>query len=133
MPFYRLVVLIGIAVLGTASVACASTGFLMAKPKVTLYGNAYPPKGESDPIEVFQTRLPDRPYSEIARIEVGDTDDKWSMKQILLKAREIGADGVIITGRAGHQSVGVPVGGTVIAASEGYGLTAIAIRFKLQP
>ena len=130
MRFQRLVVALvgGLALAGANG--CASNGFLMAKPKVTLYGNAYPPKAESDPIEVFQSKLPERPYSEIARIEVGDTDDKWSMKQILLKAREIGADAVIITGRVGSAGYGVPVSGMVIGASEAYGLSAIAIRFK---
>ena len=110
--------------------ACASTGFLMAKPKVTLFGPAYPPRDSTAEIEVFQSQKPDRPYQEIARIEVGDTDDNWSMKQILIKAREIGADAVIIVGRSGAYGVGVPVGSGVYAASEEYGMVAIAIRFR---
>jgi hypothetical protein len=110
--------------------ACASTGFLMAKPKVTLFGPMYPPKDSTAAIEVFQSQKPDRPYQEIARIEVGDTDDNWSMKQILIKAREIGADAVIIVGRSGVQGVGVPAGSAVYAVSEAYGMVAIAIRYK---
>ena len=87
--------------LAGAVAGCASTGFLMARPKVTLFGPAYPPKDSTAAIEVFQSQKPDRPYQEIARIEVGDTNDNWSMKQILIKAREIGADAVIIVGRSG--------------------------------
>jgi|SRR5207247_7077778 len=116
--------------LAGAVAGCASTGFLMARPKVTLFGPAYPPKDSTATIEVFQSQKPDRPYQEIARIEVGDTDDNWSMKQILIKAREIGADAVIIVGRSGVYGVGAPVGSAVYAASEEYGMVAIAIRFK---
>lgn len=112
--------------------ACASTGFLMARPKVTMFGPAYPARDSGAVVEVFQSRLPDRPYTEIARIEVGDTDDNWSMRQILLKAREIGADAVIITGRVGSYATAVPVGQTSIAVGEGYGLAAIAIRYRSQ-
>ena len=31
---------------------CASTGFFMAKPKVTMFGNAYPPKSKDATIDI---------------------------------------------------------------------------------
>lgn len=117
---------------------CPSTGFLMAKPKVTMFREAGHPKAPTDQIDVFYTTRPDRRYEEIARIEVGDTDDDWSMKQIMAKAREIGADGIIIIGRVGSYGFGAGTAtdtGTFAATSgfgvgEGYGLTAVAIRYK---
>lgn len=120
----------GFLLLAWGIAACASTGFLMAKPKMTIYGPTYPPKDSTVAIEVFQSQKPVRPYQEIARIEVGDTDDNWSLKQILKKAREIGADAVIIVGRSGEYGVGVPAGSMVYATSQQYGMVAIAIRYK---
>lgn len=110
--------------------SCASTGFLMAKPKVTVYGSVYPSKSVNDKIDVYNTTRPNVEYFEIAQISCGDTDDEWSMKQILMKAREIGADGIIITGRSGSYGVGVPIGNMAFAVAEGYGITAIAIKYK---
>ena len=55
-------------------VGCASNGFLMAKPEVTIYGKTYPPKGEKKHIDIFQTKLPDRAYIEVAKISCGDTE-----------------------------------------------------------
>lgn len=106
--------------------ACASNGFLMAKPEVSLFGPTYPARDVSVPIEVFQSRMPDRPYTDIARIEVADTDDSWSMSQILKTAREIGADAVIVSGRSGSYAVG----SSTYVAAKNYGLVAIAIKFK---
>jgi len=127
----RLLFLIGVlAVAAPLAAGCASNGFLMAKPKVLLYLPGLPPKPPDASIEVFQSQQPERPYQEVARIEVGDTDDNWSMKQILKKAREVGADGVLIVGRSGSYGVGVPVGTVVYAATESYGMVAIAFKYK---
>lgn len=110
--------------------ACASTGFLMAKPKVTPFGQTYSAKRPDEKVDVYNTSRPDREYVEIARISCGDTDDSWNMKQILTKAREIGADAIIITGRSGSYGVGVPIGNTAFVTAEGYGMTAVAIKYK---
>jgi len=110
--------------------SCASTGFLMAKPKVILYAKPYSPKKINAPIDVYQTTMPDHEYIEIAKITCGDTDDNWNMKQILIKAREIGADGIIIVGRSGSVAVAVPVDKMTYAVDQGYGITAIAIVYK---
>jgi hypothetical protein len=107
-------------------VSCASTGFLMAKPKVTLFGSDYPPKSPSEKIDVFNTATPSVPYVEIAKISCGDTDENWNMRQILIKAREIGADGIMVTGQSGSYAIG----NGAYAVSQGYGITAIAIRYK---
>jgi hypothetical protein len=117
---------------------CASTGFLMAQPEVTMFKEAGTPKSSTDHIDIFYTKKPDRDYEEIAIIEVGDTDDDWSMKQIKIKAREIGADGVIIIGRVGSYGyvtgTGTSTGSFATAAGigvgEGYGLVAVAIKYK---
>ncbi len=109
---------------------CASTGFLMAKPKVTLFGETYPPKDEGTKIDVFMTNKPTQEYFEFAKIVCNDTDDKWSLKQITKKALEIGADGIIIVGKAGATGVGIPMGYSTYVVSEEYGMTAIAIRYK---
>lgn len=109
---------------------CASTGFLMAKPKVTLFGETYPPKDEGTKIDIFMTNKPTQEYIEFAKITCKDTNDKWSLKQITKKALEIGADGIIIIGKAGATGVGIPMGNSTYVVSEEYGMTAIAIKYK---
>ena len=111
-------------------ISCSSTGFLMAKPKVVMYGATYPSKTENENIDVYSMSKPKKDFIEIAEISCGDTEDDWNMKQILLKAREIGADGIINTGRAGAYGVGVPVGYSTYLVSEDYGIKAIAIKYK---
>ena len=109
---------------------CASTGFLMAKPKVLLYGQPYPPKSIDAKVDVFKTAKPDREYTEIGQITCGDTDDSWNLLQIQRKAREIGSDAIIILGKSGSQVVGVPIGNMTYAVAEDYGISAIAIKYK---
>lgn len=109
---------------------CASTGFLMAKAKVTLLGESYPAKNEDAKIDVYMTNKPTQEYVEFAQITCGDTNDKWSLEQITKKAREIGADGIIIIGKAGTSGVGVPIGNSTYIVSEDYGMTTVAIKYK---
>lgn len=80
---------------------CVSTGFLMAKPELTLFGETYPPKDEGTKIDIFITNKPTQEYVELAIITCNDTNDNWSLEQITKKAREIGADGIIIVGKKG--------------------------------
>ena len=110
--------------------SCASTGFLMAKAKVTLFGDSYPPKSEDAKIDVYMTNKPTQEYVEFAQITCGDTNDKWSLEQITKKAREIGADGIIIIGKAGASGVGIPMGNLAYVVSEEYGMNAVAIKYK---
>ena len=109
---------------------CASTGFLMASPTVSLYGSAYPAKAPDSPIDVYRLTKPQRDFIELAEISCGDTDDNWNMQQILMKAREVGADGLILLGQSGSYGLGVPIGNMVYATQKGYGLRAIAIRYR---
>jgi len=51
------------------------------------------------------------------------------MKQILIKARQIGADGIIILGKSDSYGVGIPIGNMVYVTSESYGIKAIAIKY----
>ena len=135
------------AMLSLFSLLVISTLFGCAGVKVIPFGSIYPPKSADAKIDIFQTKQPDKKYIEIARIECGDTSDDWNMKQILLKAREMGADGIIIIGRVGSYSMmpmygmtsGVVSGsnnsfsafgsGFGISAGRGYGLVAIAIKY----
>jgi len=110
--------------------SCASTGFLMAKAKVTLFGESYPAKTEDAKIDVYMTNKPTQEYIEFAQITCGDTNDKWSLEQITKKAREIGADGIILIGKAGNNGVGVPIGNLTYVVSEEYGMKAVAIKYK---
>lgn len=111
-------------------VGCQSTGFLMAKAKVTMINEPYPAKDENAPIEVYMTTVPSEPYIEIAQIKCDDTEDDWCLKQIKIKAREIGADGIIILGKSASGGVGVPIGNMYYVASEEYGMKAIAFKYK---
>lgn len=110
--------------------SCASTGFLMAKAKVTLFGDSYPPKNEDAKIDVYMTNKPKQEYVEFAQITCRDTNDKWSLEQITKKARKIGADGIIIIGKAGASGVGIPMGNLAYVVSEEYGMNAVAIKYK---
>jgi hypothetical protein len=110
--------------------SCASTGFLMAKAKVTLFGDSFPPKSEEAKIDVYMTNKPTQGYVELGQITCRDTNDKWSLKQITKKAREIGADGILIIGKSGTSGVGIPMGTSTYVVSAEYGMTAIAIKYK---
>lgn len=106
--------------------SCASNGFLMAKPEVTLFGETYPAKSESEKIDIYYTSKPTIDYIEFAKITCGDTSDKWSIEQISKKAREIGADAIIIVGNAGNYGIG----NSAYVVNESYGITAVAIKYK---
>lgn len=100
--------------------------------KVTLFGEAYPPKSLDATIDVYSTNKPSVNYKEIGQITCGDeiSSESSNMKQILKKAREIGADGIILIGKAGTSSIGMPVGSFTYYSSESYGIRAIAIKYN---
>ena len=110
--------------------SCASNGFLMAKARVNLYQEAYPAKEENAQIDIYRTQTPDEKYIEIGEITCADTNDEYALKQVLIKAREIGADAIIILGKANSSGVGVPVGNMVYASSYSYGIKAVAIKYS---
>lgn len=122
------IIVLLVTILGFSS--CASTGFLMANAKVTLFDNSYPPKKEDAKIDIYMTNKPIQKYIEIAQITCGDTNDKWSLEQITKKAREIGADGIIIIGKTGSSGVWGSIGTSTYIVNEEYGITAVAIVYK---
>jgi hypothetical protein len=102
----------------------------MAKAKVNMYTEPYPPKSFNAPLDIYRTQKPEQDYVEIAEISCSDSNDDWNLEQIQIKAREIGADAIIIVGDAGSYGVGVPVGNTMVyGGSQGYGITAVAIKY----
>ncbi len=112
-------------------IGCQSTGFLMGKAKVTMItDDFYAAKDEYAPIEVYIAKLPSKPYIELAQISCNDTNEDWCLKQIKIKAREIGADGIIILGKASTESVAIPIGSVYYVGSEDYGMKAVAFRYK---
>ena len=102
----------------------------MAKPEVLKYGQLFPAKDETEQIDIYSASLPTKEYIEIAQITCKDTEDDWNLKQILIKAREIGADGIIILGTAGNAGYGVPIGDLMYIASEEIGIKTTAIKYK---
>jgi len=118
-------------ILLTSLLGCASTGFLMANSNHISFGQLYPAKEKDSNIDVYYTTVPDKAYMEIAEVSCADTDDSWNLKQILIRAREIGADGIIIIGRTGSYGVGVPIGNMTYITNKGYGMKAIAIKYKM--
>jgi hypothetical protein len=110
--------------------SCASTGFLMGKAKVTMLTDAYPPKEEHTTIDAYITTTPTQQYIELAKIICKDTSDEWCMQQIKKKARKIGADAIIILGKADSYGVGIPIGSFMYVENESYGMSAIAIKYK---
>lgn len=101
-----------------------------ATAEIVMYHDSFHPKDPNCQIDVYDTVMPTKEYIEIARISCADTNDSWNMKQIKKKAREIGADAIIMKGRVGSFGMGVPSGNMVIASAENYGIIAIAIKYK---
>ena len=94
-----------------------------ATPMVSMYTSSYPAKQEDEKIDIYRSQKPAREYIEIAEIKYHDyIFDDYSgqnMSQIVKKAKEIGADGVIILGSSGFTKYG-----------EETGIKAIAIKYK---
>lgn len=107
--------------------SCKSTGFMMASAQVTMLSEACPAKTEDEKIEVFVTNSPTKTYNELAIISCRDTDDDWCLKQITAKAKEIGADGIIILGNTGSVVAGLPV---CYGATSEYGMKALAFKYN---
>ncbi|MBQ0051140.1 MAG: hypothetical protein KBT11_03645 [Treponema sp.] len=109
---------------------CQSNGFLMGKAQSTLINDSYPPKSFDAEIDVYVSNKPEQKYIEIAMISCLDTNDDWCLKELKRKARELGADAIIILGKAGKENVGIPVGNMFYFVDEQYGLKGVAIKYK---
>jgi len=102
----------------------------MSKAVVVLYGQPYPTRIDSVQIDVYRSIKPSKAYIAVGEISCKDTNKEWALNQLKIKAREIGADGLIILGPGATSSGGYLVGNVVVSSSESHGYNAIAIRYK---
>jgi hypothetical protein len=96
---------------------------LAACAHVTMYNQAFPPRSPDAVVDVFRTQKPSREYIEIASIRSS------KLNRIINKARELGADGLIIVEGSHTTGAFVPVGDTYIY-SQDRSIEAIAIKYK---
>jgi len=96
-----------------------------------MLNQSFSPKSENETIEIFKNNRPNRQYIEIAEI----TYEKNDLNAIVSKAKELGADAVIITGAAGVEAHSTLM--TVLdpedfhsSKAQEYGLKAVAIKYK---
>lgn len=102
----------------------------MSMAVLVLDGQPYPAKIDSVQIDVYRSIKPSKAYIEVGEISCKDTNKEWALNQLKIKAREIGADGLIILGPGATSSGGCLVGNVVVSSSESHGYNAIAIRYK---
>lgn len=93
---------------------------------VTRYSQTqYPPT--TSEIDVYSTAAPSRPYTEIAKLEVDDRHGS-PITALVKKAKEIGAQGLILTGQREGKRVMAPLGGMLIGRTLTMS-TGVAIRY----
>lgn len=111
-------------------VGCSSTGFLMASPDVVVYNSSYSSKYDPNKqIEIFDGNSPAKKYITLGRIEVGDTDNEWCIKNILNESKKLGADAAIIQGKVGAVGIANSTGTNGYLSTSSYGMIAIAIKY----
>ena len=99
-----------------ALLACST--YVKVRPIAT---TAYPP---TTACEVFTTTTPDKPYIELAMIEVYQGGN--SIEIAKKKAMGLGADAIILTGRANYGAVAVAPG--IVGAAEK--MIFVAVKYK---
>ncbi|PKK86428.1 MAG: hypothetical protein CVT48_01115 [Thermoplasmata archaeon HGW-Thermoplasmata-1] len=110
--------------LGFLLVGCATLRDI-GKPNWAPYGSVeYPPKAKDAVVDIYDTQMPKVLYIEIGHISKETTDDQQTaMKDVLVRAREKGADGIIFKGhkfiRRGDRM-----------AVNWYMIDAVAIKYK---
>ncbi len=60
-----------------------------------------PAKAETAPIDIFVTNKPERPYREVGLVRTDGQNPKNIIAFLEKGARQVGGDGVIVTGTAG--------------------------------
>jgi uncharacterized protein YigA (DUF484 family) len=118
----RLVVLATILVL---LVACAPA----SAARFTRYTETtYPSTRE---VEVLRTKPVDRPHVELGeiRLRIGKSNENDAILLLKEKAREVGADAIVILGEESRGTVMLPAGGMVFAVPL-RDLVSVAIRYK---
>ena len=102
----------------------------MGKAVVVLYNKEYPAKEVDSNVDIYRSIKPTRPYIEIGEISCNLYNKNKALTELKIKARSIGADGLIILGHSVNSSAGNVAGGIVVSSGESYGYNAIAIRYK---
>lgn len=98
---------------------------------MTIIGSTYPAKHPSVGVDVYISKLPACEYDEVALIKADNfSSDNNAMTAVKTKAREVGADAIIIVGSASVSSYNVPVGNFTYSATQKSGIKAIAIKYK---
>lgn len=104
-------------VLITAITVLASLGVTGCAPKVSYSpysGQTFAPTAR---VDVFRTKVADRRYVELGElcIRVKRSTQETAVLHLTEKAREIGADGIILIGERPAGGVAAPVGQIVVA------------------
>lgn len=94
--------------------------------KVTRYTTAvFPPTHH---VEVLHTKAPNRDYVELGELSVKANDEE-AIKHLTEKAKELGADAILLLGERQQGSIAMPVG-QMWMAIPAKRLTAVAIRYQ---
>lgn len=105
-------------------VGCAPTTPTVYVMRYT--NEVYPPTAN---VEVLRTNPPDRQYVELGEIEINSKQDN-AVQYLVQKAKEMGADAIILMGEKNRGAVAVPIGQMVYAAPVTR-LWAIAIKYTV--
>ena len=73
-----------------------------ATVKVVKYNQVFASKAQDAKIDVYDASAPEKPYVEIGKITyvsaTSSVDEEKALEQLKVKARELGADGIILKG-----------------------------------
>lgn len=94
--------------------------------KVKRYTTAvYPP---TQHVEVLHTKAPNRDYVELGELSVKANDEE-AIEYLVEKAKELGADAILLLGERQQGSIAMPIG-QMWMAIPAKRLTAVAIRYQ---
>lgn len=86
---------------------------------------AYPP---TQHVEVLHTKAPNRDYVELGELTVKANDEE-AIGHLTEKAKELGADAILLIGERQQGTIAMPVGQAWVAIPAKR-LTAVAIRYR---
>ena len=89
---------------------------------------SYPPTSD---VEVLRTKPADRPYVELGeiRLRIKKSNEDDAILVLKEKAKEVGADAIVILGKESRGTAIVPIGDMAMAVPLS-DLVAVAIRYK---
>jgi hypothetical protein len=103
----------------------------MATPRVLMLNQPFSAKNATANIEIYSNSFPDKPFTEIAQISCDDTSEEYCLNQLKIKAREIGADAIILKDKKIKSSgITYVAPGNAVETSFESGMIGIAIRYK---